>query len=646
MSSKTETILLLLILLLAAGLRLGWPGLTEFKGDEARLTLLALEMAQGEQFPVRGIGSSVGLPNTPMSVWLYALPLLFSHHIYAATLFTGLLNTLAVLGCWWLVRRYWGAETALAAALLFAVSPWAIFHSRKIWAQNLLPFFTLGWGISGLLTFVERKPRWIVAHLLCLGIAAQVHFAGLALVPATGLFLVVFRGRIQWRWLHLGILLTSLTALPFLIYLAQQNISPAQFLHPTPTAPQPDNLSVWQYAWWLITGLDMYTLAGATALPSFRALVPDMTPIAGLIALLLTGGLSLWLWQWRQNRLPIPSPPARDTLFFFFAWLITPLLIFALPFLPVYHHYLLTLYPLPFVAVAGALAALARPTRGLAWGLLPVLVISALWTWGGVLQVMATEATPGGLGTPVRYYLAAAAPARTWWHNNPTAEILIGGTGESTESDEFAAILAALLPDVPYRFVNTQAHALFPAQPSLTILAPSTAPAVRQVYQQMAHQETSLPLRPGEGEITLLWLEGSPAAAVPLDPQPLFANWVQLLGYTPLATNSNTTATWQLYWRTGANPDPTDYHFFNHLLAKDGVRLAQQDGPLFAPHQWREGDQVVSVFTFPWSDGWVPPLTMRIGIYTYPDINDIPLLDVAGNPYTTSLELPAQPVTP
>lgn len=95
-SRRIEFLLLAVVLIVTAVLRTSYPSLTEFKGDEARLTLLALEMAEGTAFPIRGISSSVGFPNFPMSVWLYSLPLLLWKHVYAATIFTGVLNTLAV----------------------------------------------------------------------------------------------------------------------------------------------------------------------------------------------------------------------------------------------------------------------------------------------------------------------------------------------------------------------------------------------------------------------------------------------------------------------------------------------------------------------------------------------------------------------
>ncbi|MEJ2752795.1 MAG: hypothetical protein P8169_09010, partial [Chloroflexota bacterium] len=90
-----ELMLFAAILLLAGILRMAEPGLTEFKADEARLLSLAYEMAEGE-LALRGISNSVGLPNFPASVWLYALPAAIWPHPYAATIFTGVLSTLAV----------------------------------------------------------------------------------------------------------------------------------------------------------------------------------------------------------------------------------------------------------------------------------------------------------------------------------------------------------------------------------------------------------------------------------------------------------------------------------------------------------------------------------------------------------------------
>ncbi len=216
-----EWLLVAALMGLAGLLRMNWVGISEFKADEARLLALALDMADGK-IALRGISSSVGLPNFPMSVWLYALPLVVWPHPYAAILFTGLLNTLAVLACYWLVRRYWGMVAAVAATLMFAVSPWAVIFSRKIWAQNLLPLFVMLWVIGLALALVDRKPRFMWLALVALTVAVQIHLAALALVPATLVLLIVFWRRLSWKDVLIGAGLGVLTAVPFFIYLSQQ----------------------------------------------------------------------------------------------------------------------------------------------------------------------------------------------------------------------------------------------------------------------------------------------------------------------------------------------------------------------------------------------------------------------------------------
>ena len=144
MNRRLELILFLLVMLLAGGLRLGWPGITEFKLDEARVYKLALGLAELKSLPLAATDMSVGLPNSPLTIYIYALPLFMWKSPLAPMLFGAALNTAAVALAYWLVRRYWGPRAALLAALLYAAAPWAVLYSRKIWASNLLPLFMVG----------------------------------------------------------------------------------------------------------------------------------------------------------------------------------------------------------------------------------------------------------------------------------------------------------------------------------------------------------------------------------------------------------------------------------------------------------------------------------------------------------------------
>ncbi|MBZ0292727.1 MAG: hypothetical protein K8L99_09225, partial [Anaerolineae bacterium] len=153
---------LALLLLLGALLRFGWPGVTSFAFDEARLSLISLQMARGGQFAFLGMPSSVGVPNLPAAAWIYAVPYAISPDPLLASLFSGLLSLLGVLGLWWLARHAWGPWAALIAALFLAASPFSALYARSVWAQNLLAPLAVAWGISAYLGVVRRS-RWAVA---------------------------------------------------------------------------------------------------------------------------------------------------------------------------------------------------------------------------------------------------------------------------------------------------------------------------------------------------------------------------------------------------------------------------------------------------------------------------------------------------
>ncbi len=637
-----EIALLTGILLLAALLRMGWPGLTEFKRDEALLLARALDVAQGAQFHIRGISSSIGFPNTPIGVWLYAVPLLIWKNVYSATLFTGLVNVVAVLGCWWLVRRYWGAPAALTAALMFAVSPWAIFHSRKIWSQNLLAPLVVGWAIGAVLAFIERKNWFILLHLLCLALAVQLHFAAVALVPATLIFLIVFRRRVDWRLLIIGGILAFMTALPFLYYLLfRSGLDRNALASASEGLLRSFNLSPWRFAWLLTTGREIHAPAGPDAFRAFLATVPDLTFVHLLWTGLLLGGVvylgrEAWLYQGQGDR------PA-EAGFIVLVWLLIPPLFFTIPWLPVELHYLLPIYPAQYITAGiafGVLVARSGRWRPAAWAVLGVSVGAQVWVWLSLLSFLASHATLGGYGVPIQYQLQAAGQARQTLANIDGSEILLAGQSEKPGEDEFAAVYDVLLRDTPHRFVDVSHSAVFPSDAAVAILNQEAVGPAADAYLSAALETSQVPLRIGEGALQIVAL---PAKAdlmpgIEVDPSLLFANWVNLFGYDPPLLQGDGTALWKIYWHPGDNPDPADYHFFNHLMDAAGQRLGQQDAATFSPWQWRSGDTILSFFTLSWPTEFEEKLTMRTGMYVYPSLENVPLLDGAGNPFNDAAE--------
>ncbi len=635
--------LLVAVLILATVLRMAWPGLIEFKRDEALLFARALDVAEGSQFHLRGISSSIGFPNTPLSVWLYALPLLFWKDVYAATLFTGLVNVGAIFGGWWLVRRYWGGTAALAATVMFAVSPWAIFHSQKIWAQNLLAPLIVGWAIAAALTFVERRKGFILLHFLCLAIAVQVHFAAVALIPATLIFLVVFRRRVDWRLLLLACFLALLTAVPFLTYLFSRVDSGINLGGLTSQNLNHSlGLQAWRFLWLLTTGREIHALAGPDAFEEFLAGVPDLTLVHIFWAALVIAG-TVWLaresWRYwgKGNR-------SSEAGFVILIWMLIPPLFFSIPLLPVELHYLLPAYPAQYIVAGVAFARLTTLLgrwRPAAWIVFGISAVALVWVWLSLFGFITKQATPGGYGTPVKYYRQAVEQARLMQSQEKGQEIIIGSNGENPKEDSFPAVFDILLRDSPHRFVNINQSALFPAHETIVFLSPDSKTAAAGAYRQAASQLALIQLRQGEGAIQLLNMpaDSAPDPENPLPASHLFANWVNLYGYD-LITGAGVTADWRIYWQTGGNPDPVRYHFFNHLLDSEERLLAQADGPLFSPGQWQEGDRVISFYTLSWSEGMETPASVRAGIYVYPGLESVPVLDVAGNPAGDSVILP------
>ena len=591
--------LLLLILLLAGLLRMAAPGLTEFKADEARLLALALDMAEG-QFALRGISSSVGFPNFPASVWIYSLPLFIWPHPYAATLFTGFLNTLAVVAAYWFVRRYWGISAALAATLMFAVSPWAVIFSRKIWAQNLLPLFIIGWAISAALALVEERPKFIWLHFLCLALAVQIHLAAVALVPATAILLLIFRRRIHWHSLLIGLAIAALTIIPFAIYLAQ---IPGEFKLPGAIGGASEagiTITSFLFTTMISLGTNIHSLAGPDAFQDYLVLIPQMTAVYWIWGILILSGLVWLAWQVWKNWGELPSQAGLIIL----VWLLLPPLFFLWHSTPVFLHYFIATMPAQYIAAGVAFShipsGLNRLYPGIGdngrrfirigvWAIFLAAIFAQLLAVVTLTEFLSKTATPGAFGVPLAMKLEAADKARLLFTETAASEILVAGEGESPRIDAFPAEWDVLLHDVPHRFVDSGHSALFPAEAAVLLLdgRDISPPWTGDLYQQAATTTQEIPLRPGEGVYYVMALEkdARPQPAESLDPPLLLANWVNLLGSDPLQRLDPETGVWQVHWRTGDNPDPAQYQFFNHLTDENGALIGQVDDAAFTPSQ-------------------------------------------------------------
>lgn len=626
MSRRLELTLFVLILLLAAVLRMGWPEITEFKRDEAALYSLALDVAEFKALPLRGIGSSVGVPNTPVSVYLFALPLFIWKSPLAATLWVGALNTASVALAYWMARRYWGARVALIAALLYAAAPWAVIYSRKIWAQNLLPLFVVGYIFTALLALVEGRRRWLIVHCGLLAVVGQLHYSGLIFIPLTALLLILFRRNVDWRAVGAGAILAAALALPFGMYLLTHTgwwaglmttgRVPVGAPAATPGAPALELAAL------VAMGTDIHSLAGPLAFREYLATLPDFTPLFWLGGALTVAGIAVVLWRWlRPNRKDSPRsthPPSLILL----AWLSFPVFAFLLGLVPVFPHYFILLFPAPYLLAAVALEAArrrfnARWVQAANW-LVPAIIAAAqVWAFAALLSFVGARATHGGFGTPLGRLLRVADSVRA------APDVVIISAGANPNLDETPAIFHVLLRGAPHRFVDGRTTAVLPAREARVVLWPGTLPApLSAIYDQAPSQSTLIPLRQGEGEVRVLAVAGADGLAPkhPRAASALLANGAEILGW------SGATTHWQLWWRVTLE-GAADATLFAHLLDANGNRLAQADLPTYPAAGWRPGDLVISYFALPGSG-----TTVRSGMYGSISLTPVEVLDAAGNP--------------
>ena len=213
-----EWLALALILGVAVFLRFRMWDYLEFGGDCVIAMQVALGFIKEGRFPFTGLMSSVGVANPPLFIYLLLPVMAISSSLPWLTTFFAATSIFAIIVTWRIGRRYYDAMTGIVAAAMFAVSPWAVIYSRKIWAQDLVPMFsslTL-WALHALT--VGKKERaifWVVFLPLCV---IQIHFSGFALTAAVFVALLLLRPKFDWRFAISGIAAALIFMMPYLYY--------------------------------------------------------------------------------------------------------------------------------------------------------------------------------------------------------------------------------------------------------------------------------------------------------------------------------------------------------------------------------------------------------------------------------------------
>jgi len=648
---------LLGILALAFVLRMGWPTLAEFKRDEATVVRRGLAIAYEGALPAAGLDSSTGMAHPPLTFYLTALPLRLWQDPVAVALFTGLVNALAVLACYWVGRAYFGPGVGLVASFLFAVSPWAVVYGRKMWSQNL-PLVTLGFFAALCATFVRGK-RWALVGAW-VGLAALIglHLGGLAFIPLLALPLFLYRKQVA-RWpLLLGVALFALAVSPYVIYDALHGWHNLREFLCYAGGEAHFSGDALRYAFFLTGSAGFHGLAGGLY-PQYLAGLPHLWGLnwvmMGLLALALLYGVVLVVRGPAERRRPV---------LLLLTWFVVPIALQSRPTAPVHPFYFILLYPVQFFLIAILLvdrcslfidplfidpAGVSRLKPGLlACGVLIAFLL--LWgAWqvavvGRMFVFMDRYPTTGGYGIPLKYTRAAALEARRL---AGPAEIVVLSAGTNPATDETPAVFEALLFGHPHRFADGRWALPVPDSPRAVYLVGPVEEHPADLGPVMERLKAMEYVRPGpaialpDGWSYRLFYRDGPdredvLAALQRFPEALhFADGTAFLGYGMAQTvpAGATLDVWLAWWVSAPPPPGANYHFFAHLLDEGGVLRSQHDGAGFPTASWHAGDLVLSRFSIPVpGDLAAGPYQVWAGLYSYPDVVNVPILDVAGNP--------------
>jgi hypothetical protein len=237
--------------------------------------------------------------------------------------------------------------------------------------------------------------------------------------------------------------------------------------------------------------------------------------------------------------------------------------------------------------------------------------------------------TPGGSGTPVGILRDVAATIRAHAASWSDGQAIVYCPGDDPLVDEYPAVFRFLVgSDVDLRLVDRETALLFPHRTAdtLVVLAPGdsrAAEALTAHAEELGGDTVWLRERNGAYRFYRLAAGTVPSATISPPGTPVrLENGVRLLGYDlHPSPKPGQTAHLTLYWHVASVPHDAPeqgYRFANHVLAANGERVGQHDGPGYPVALWRTGDTLASWFDLPVAPDATPgPYVLRTGMYVY-----------------------------
>lgn len=403
---------LAIALLLAAALRLTFPGDIEYKADEKWMFEASQAIVKTGAWPMVGMTSGVGIPNPGLSVWVFgALAKVTgaTTPIQLARAVQGL-NLLALAALVFFAMRVIAAPERLPwlwAAAFACVNPFAVLFHRKIWAQCTLPFFCVLFWMAW--HYRDRRTGAFFWGLLGI-LMGQIHMSGFFL--AAGVFLwTVYRDRKSPTpsW-YFGTLLGALPLAPWVGTLAAQGPG----VHDWSTLLRVPKLKFWEF--WATDSLGMgltYTLTkehlrDLMGYPLVGGHATYLVGAANLVILLAAVWVlvSFFLFTVKERGSWLTFPEWPESRMAMLSVMVGSGVLMTLPVVDMCRHYLIMSFPLEWVWLARLGLCDAK------WG---GKKLAAIWAAQLVISVFFLLYLHANQGDPAGGYGTAYHFQMSWW---------------------------------------------------------------------------------------------------------------------------------------------------------------------------------------------------------------------------------------
>lgn len=197
-----------------------------FLGDEGRDMLVLREIFTKGHLPFLGPSASVGgFYLGPIYYWMAApFLLLWRFDPTGPSYMVAIIGVATVLLLYKFLRDTAGIWPAMIASVLYSCAPLIVRYSRSSWNPNPLPFFALLLIYFLYLGFIKKKTIYYLYAGAAFGIAFQLHYLALILVPISAIIIIFGR---EYKKIPKIFLVSAvgflITFSPFLLFEAKHN---------------------------------------------------------------------------------------------------------------------------------------------------------------------------------------------------------------------------------------------------------------------------------------------------------------------------------------------------------------------------------------------------------------------------------------